>query len=146
MSTGRSLSLLTTSAPAMPYHHHLACNSQVARGDFVSSNLYNSSTKVSLSKLSITFEPNESLLPIVTIMPLPRRAVIFVTSATAPWHGGRPTGLFISNALNPYQVLTAAGFAVDFVSDKGTYVADWLRFRPFSLTPVLFELRAQPRT
>ena len=124
MSTGRSLSLLTTSAPAMPYHHHLACNSQVARGDLYQAISTTAAAKCHCPKVSFTFESDESLLPIVTIMPLPRRAVIFVTSATAPWHGGRPTGLFISDALNPYQVLTAAGFAVDFVSEKGTYVAD----------------------
>ncbi len=58
--------------------------------------------------------------------PLPRRAVIAVTSATAPLHDGNPTGLFISEALHPYQVLTKAGLEVDLVSEKGTYVADWL--------------------
>lgn len=57
---------------------------------------------------------------------LPRRAVIAVTSATAPLHHGNPTGLFISEALHPYNVFRAAGFEVDLVSEKGTYVADWL--------------------
>ncbi|KIW57792.1 hypothetical protein PV05_02351 [Exophiala xenobiotica] len=57
---------------------------------------------------------------------LPRRAIIAVTSATAPLHNGQPTGLFISEALHPYNVFTAAGFEVDLVSEKGTYVADWL--------------------
>ncbi|KAJ9605699.1 plasma membrane heat shock protein [Cladophialophora chaetospira] len=59
-------------------------------------------------------------------MPLPRRAIISVTSATAPLHNGNPTGLFISEALHPYNVFTAAGFEVDLVSEKGTYVPDWL--------------------
>jgi putative intracellular protease/amidase len=59
-------------------------------------------------------------------MSLPRRAIISITSATAPLHDGHPTGLFISEALHPYQVLTAAGFSVDLVSEKQTYTADWL--------------------
>lgn len=63
-------------------------------------------------------------------MPLPRKAVISITSATAPLHDGHPTGLFISEALHPYQVLTAAGFEVDLVSEKGTYTPDWLSLQP----------------
>ena len=63
-------------------------------------------------------------------MPPPKRAVIAITSATAPLHDGNPTGLFITEALHPYQVLTAAGFAVDLVSEKGTYVEDWLSLQP----------------
>jgi putative intracellular protease/amidase len=63
-------------------------------------------------------------------MTLPRRAVISITSATATLHGGNPTGLFISEALHPFQVFTAAGFEVDIVSEKGTYVADWLSLQP----------------
>ena len=59
-------------------------------------------------------------------MPRPHRAVIAITSASAPLHEGNPTGLFISEALHPYQVFTKAGFEVDLVSEKGTYVADWL--------------------
>ncbi|MCJ1455297.1 hypothetical protein MMC28_005651 [Mycoblastus sanguinarius] len=59
-------------------------------------------------------------------MSFPRRAVIAVTSATASLHDGNPTGLFISEALHPFQVLKEAGFEVDFVSEKGTYVPDWL--------------------
>jgi putative intracellular protease/amidase len=63
-------------------------------------------------------------------MPLPRRAIISITSATAPLHEGNPTGLFISEALHPFQVFKAAGFEVDLVSEKGTYVADWLSLQP----------------
>lgn len=58
--------------------------------------------------------------------PPPRRAIIAITSATAPLHDGNPTGLFISEALHPFQVLKAAGFEVDLVSEKGTYTSDWL--------------------
>ena len=59
-------------------------------------------------------------------MSLPRRAIIAVTSATAPLHEGKPTGFFISEGLHPYQEFLKAGFEVDFVSEKGTYVPDWL--------------------
>jgi D-lactate dehydratase len=61
---------------------------------------------------------------------LPRRALIACTSATAPLHNGNPTGLFISEALHPYQVFTEAGFEVDIASEKGTWVADWLSLQP----------------
>jgi D-lactate dehydratase len=67
-------------------------------------------------------------------MPLPRRAVVAITSATAPLHEGNPTGLFIIEALHPFQVFKAAGFEVDFVSEKGTYVADWLSLQPSFLS------------
>jgi D-lactate dehydratase len=63
-------------------------------------------------------------------MPLPKRAVIAVSSATAPLHHGEPTGMFISEVMHPYKVFTAAGFDVDIVSEKGTYVADWLSLQP----------------
>src|ERR1700761_1549864 len=66
---------------------------------------------------------------------LPRRAIISVTSASAPLHEGHPTGLFISEAMHPYNVFKAAGFEVDFVSEKGTYVADWLSEQPSFLPP-----------
>jgi len=67
-------------------------------------------------------------------MPVPRRAVIAVTSATAPLHNNNPTGLFISEALHPFQVFKEAGFEVDLVSEKGTYVADWLSLQPSFLS------------
>jgi putative intracellular protease/amidase len=63
-------------------------------------------------------------------MPLARRAIIAITSATAPLHDGNPTGLFISEALHPFQVFKKAGFEVDLVSEKGTYVPDWLSLQP----------------
>jgi putative intracellular protease/amidase len=59
-------------------------------------------------------------------MPLPRRALIAITSATAPLHDGHPTGLFISEALHPYLELKAAGFEVDLASETGKWTADWL--------------------
>ncbi|CAK7238654.1 MAG: plasma membrane heat shock protein [Sporothrix thermara] len=55
----------------------------------------------------------------------PRRAIIAVTSANAPIHGGKDTtGLFITEALHPFLVLTAAGFEVDLASETGKYTAD----------------------
>lgn len=67
-------------------------------------------------------------------MPLPRRAIITITSATAPLHDGNPTGLFIGEAHHPYLVFKEAGLEVDFVSEKGTYTADWLSLQPSFLT------------
>lgn len=64
-------------------------------------------------------------------MVLPRKAVISVTSAQATlFNGKETTGVFISEALHPYHVLTAAGFEVDLVSETGTYIADWLSQQP----------------
>jgi putative intracellular protease/amidase len=60
---------------------------------------------------------------------LPKRAVIAITSAIAPLHDGKDTGLFISEALHPFNVFKAAGFEVDLVSEKGTYGPDWLSLR-----------------
>lgn len=58
----------------------------------------------------------------------PCRALIAVTSANASLFegGGHITGVFIGEALHPYNVLKAAGFEVDIASEKGTWTADWL--------------------
>ncbi|RGP76720.1 chaperone hsp31 [Fusarium longipes] len=64
-------------------------------------------------------------------MSLPRRALISITSASATLFDGKETtGLFISEALHPYNVLTAAGFQVDLASETGTYTPDWLSQQP----------------
>ena len=64
-------------------------------------------------------------------MSIPRRALIAVTSAHATlFQGKETTGLFITEALHPYNVLTAAGFEVDLASELGTYTADWLSQQP----------------
>jgi putative intracellular protease/amidase len=61
----------------------------------------------------------------------PRRALIAVTSAKATLFQGKEiTGLFISEALHPYNVLRAAGFEVDLASETGSYTADWLSQQP----------------
>lgn len=61
----------------------------------------------------------------------PRRALISITSAQASlFNGKETTGLFISEALHPYNVLVAAGFEVDLASETGSYTADWLSQQP----------------
>ncbi|KAL2813769.1 class I glutamine amidotransferase-like protein [Aspergillus cavernicola] len=60
-----------------------------------------------------------------------RKALISITSAQATlFQGKETTGLFISEALHPYNVLVAAGFEVDLASETGTYTADWLSQQP----------------
>ncbi|KAF2731861.1 hypothetical protein EJ04DRAFT_566532 [Polyplosphaeria fusca] len=57
----------------------------------------------------------------------PRKALIAITSAHAPLYPeGKETGLFITEALHPFNVFKDAGFEVDLVSETGTYQADWL--------------------
>ena len=62
----------------------------------------------------------------------PRRALIAITSAKADLFegGGHITGVFIGEALHPYNVLVAAGFEVDIVSEKGEWTEDWLSLQP----------------
>jgi putative intracellular protease/amidase len=61
----------------------------------------------------------------------PRRALISITSAQASlFNGKETTGLFISEALHPYNVLRTAGFEVDLASETGTYTPDWLSQQP----------------
>ena len=62
-------------------------------------------------------------------MPLPKRPIIAVTSATAPLHHGNPTGMFIREAMHPYNVFKAHVSEVDVVPKKGTYVTEWLSLR-----------------
>ncbi len=62
---------------------------------------------------------------------LPRRALISVSSFQgAIFPDGSKTGVFFTEALHPFEVLTAAGFEVDFASETGTF-----GFDEFSLTP-----------
>jgi putative intracellular protease/amidase len=56
---------------------------------------------------------------------LPRKALISISS----FHGaiypdGHKTGLFYTEALHPFEVLTEAGFEVDLASETGTYGLD----------------------
>lgn len=60
-----------------------------------------------------------------------RKALISITSAQATlFQGKETTGLFISEALHPFNVLTAAGFEVDLASETGKYTPDWLSQQP----------------
>lgn len=53
--------------------------------------------------------------------------MIAVTSAHAPLYpDNKETGVFVTEALHPYNVFREKGFEVDFVSETGTYQADWL--------------------
>jgi len=61
---------------------------------------------------------------------LPRRVLIAVTSAQAKLHGEHQTGVFIGEALHPFNVFTKAGFEVDFASETGKYYVDWLSEQP----------------
>ncbi|KAL2876645.1 plasma membrane heat shock protein [Colletotrichum sp. CLE4] len=64
-------------------------------------------------------------------MSLPRPAFISITSAHGTPSGGKETtGLFISEALYPYNVLKAAGFEVDLAYETGAYTPDWLSRQP----------------
>ncbi|KAL7893933.1 class I glutamine amidotransferase-like protein [Trichoderma sp. SZMC 28014] len=63
--------------------------------------------------------------------PLPKRAVIAVTSANAPLYSDKETtGVFISEALHPFLVFREAGFEVDIVSETGKYTPDDLSLTP----------------
>lgn len=60
-------------------------------------------------------------------MPVPRTALIAITSAHAPLYpDGGETGLFLTEALHPFEGLRKAGFEVDLVSETGQYSVDAL--------------------
>jgi D-lactate dehydratase len=64
-------------------------------------------------------------------MSLPRHVIIACTSASAALHGeGHKTGLFIGEALHPFNVFKNAGFEVDLVSETGAWFPDWLSEQP----------------
>jgi len=53
---------------------------------------------------------------------LPRKALISISSFNgAIYPDGHKTGLFYTEALHPFQVLTEAGFEVDLASETGTW-------------------------
>src|SRR5215813_3925442 len=56
---------------------------------------------------------------------LPRRALISISSFNgAIYPGGHKTGLFYTEALHPFEVLTEAGFEVDLASETGKFGFD----------------------
>src|SRR6516165_9000429 len=57
--------------------------------------------------------------------PLPRKALISISSFNgAIYPTGGKTGLFFTEALHPFEVLTEAGFEVDLASETGTFGFD----------------------
>lgn len=66
---------------------------------------------------------------------LPRKAIIAISSFNGPiYPGGHKTGLFFTEALHPYEVLTAAGFEVDLASETGAFGFDFVSLTPPFLT------------
>jgi putative intracellular protease/amidase len=62
---------------------------------------------------------------------LPRKALIAVSSFNgAIYPGGHKTGLFLTEALHPYEVFEAAGFEVDLASETGTFGFDFNSLTP----------------
>jgi D-lactate dehydratase len=62
---------------------------------------------------------------------LPRKALIAVSSFNgAIYPNGHKTGLFLTEALHPYEVFTAAGFEVDLASETGTFGFDFNSLTP----------------
>ena len=73
---------------------------------------------------------------------LPRKALISVSSFQgAIFPDGSKTGVFFTEALHPFEVLTAAGFEVDFASETGSF-----GFDEFSLNATLLGGKRQGRT
>jgi D-lactate dehydratase len=57
---------------------------------------------------------------------LPRKAIIAISSYQgAIYPGGHKTGLFFTEALHPFEVLSEAGFEVDLASETGTCGLDF---------------------
>jgi len=62
---------------------------------------------------------------------VPRKALIAISSFHgAIYPSGGKTGLFFTEALHPFEVLTQAGFEVDLATETGTF-----GFDDVSLTP-----------
>ncbi|PKI85413.1 D-lactate dehydratase [Malassezia vespertilionis] len=58
---------------------------------------------------------------------VPRRALIAVTCAKAKLYpDGGETGLFVTEALHPFEILRKANFEVDLISEDGKFSADQL--------------------
>jgi len=62
---------------------------------------------------------------------LPRRALIAISSFQgAIYPNGHKTGLFFTEALHPFEVLSDAGFEVDLASETGTCGIDYNSLQP----------------
>jgi putative intracellular protease/amidase len=57
--------------------------------------------------------------------PLPRKALLAITSANPPFYPDRKrTGLFYTEGLHPYEALIDAGFEVDLATETGSFGYD----------------------
>jgi len=62
---------------------------------------------------------------------LPRKALIAISSFNGPiYPAGHKTGLFLTEALHPYEVFVAAGFDVDLATETGTFGLDFNSLQP----------------
>ena len=62
---------------------------------------------------------------------LRRKAIIAISSFNGPIYAdGHKTGLFLTEALHPFEVFVAAGFEVDLASETGTYGFDYNSLQP----------------
>ncbi len=62
---------------------------------------------------------------------LPRKVLIAISSFNGPiYPTGHKTGLFLTEALDPYEVFVAAGFDVDLASETGTFGFDFNSLQP----------------
>jgi D-lactate dehydratase len=62
---------------------------------------------------------------------LPRKALIAISSFQgAIYPDGHKTGLFLVEALHPFEVLVSAGFEVDLASETGTFGFDFNSLQP----------------
>src|ERR1700742_800175 len=62
---------------------------------------------------------------------LARKALIAISSFNgAIYPGGHKTGLFFTEALHPFEVLSDAGFEVDLASETGTCGIDYNSLQP----------------
>lgn len=68
--------------------------------------------------------------------PVPRKALIAITSYNGVFYAdGKRTGLFFTEALHPFEVLTRAGFDVDLATETGTFGYDEHSLSKDFLTP-----------
>ena len=62
---------------------------------------------------------------------LPRKVLIAISSFNEPiYPASQKTGLFLTEALHPYEVFVAAGFGVDLASETGTFGFDFNSLQP----------------
>jgi len=79
---------------------------------------------------------------------IPRKALVAITSYNGViYPDGTKTGLFYTEALHPYEVLTQAGFEVDLATETGSYGVDELSITDQFLTgadKAVFDDRKHP--